>query len=85
MGGTLGGFWGLYEGLRNPEARTTKLRINSVLNACARRAPFLGNNLSVVGQCPFLSGQKRLRCDCGGQYANFLYFFFFFFFFYLQL
>lgn len=44
----IGGVWGLFEGLAHPEARTSKLRINSVLNACTRRGPFLANNMGIV-------------------------------------
>ncbi|XP_002158574.3 mitochondrial import inner membrane translocase subunit Tim23 isoform X1 [Hydra vulgaris] len=43
-----GGVWGVMEGLRNPEGKTFKLRLNSLLNGCTRRGPFLGNNLAVV-------------------------------------
>ena len=47
-GSGLGGVWGVYEGLRNPDAKTSRLKINSVLNACGRRGPFLGNSFGVV-------------------------------------
>ncbi|XP_046858417.1 mitochondrial import inner membrane translocase subunit tim23-like [Xenia sp. Carnegie-2017] len=43
-----GGSWGLYEGLRNPDGRTFKLRMNSVLNGCTRRGPFVANSLGVL-------------------------------------
>lgn len=45
---TIGGVWGLLEGVRNPDGLTTKLRLNSVLNGCTRRGPFLANSLGVV-------------------------------------
>jgi len=45
---SIGGIWGLQEGLRNPDGRTFKLRLNSVLNGCTRRGPFLANSLGVV-------------------------------------
>jgi len=45
---TVGGTWGLLEGLRNPDGRTMKLRLNSVLNGMTRRGPFLANSLGVV-------------------------------------
>lgn len=45
---TIGGVWGLAEGLRNPDGSTFKLRLNSVLNGCTRRGPFLSNSLGVV-------------------------------------
>lgn len=44
----VGGIWGLAEGLRRPDGTTFKLRLNSVLNGCTRRGPFLGNSLAVV-------------------------------------
>ncbi|PFX32833.1 mitochondrial import inner membrane translocase subunit Tim23-like [Stylophora pistillata] len=44
----VGGTWGLYEGLRNPDGKTMKLRINSVLNGCTRRGPSFGNSLGVI-------------------------------------
>ena len=46
---TVGGTWGLYEGLRNPDGRTMKLRLNSVLNGMTRRGPFVANSLGVLG------------------------------------
>jgi len=45
---TFGGMWGLAEGIRNPDGSTLKLRVNSVLNGCTRRGPFLANSLGVV-------------------------------------
>jgi len=45
---TIGGVWGTMEGLRNPDGSTFKLRLNSVLNGCTRRGPFLANSLGVV-------------------------------------
>ena len=47
----MGGVWGVSEGLRRPEGKTLRLRMNSVLNGCTRRGPFLGNTLSVLGEC----------------------------------
>lgn len=44
----IGGTWGLFEGLSHPEAKTTKLRINSILNSCTRRGPFLANNMGII-------------------------------------
>ena len=38
---TLGGAWGLQEGLRRSAGQPPKLRLNSVLNAVTRRGPFL--------------------------------------------
>lgn len=46
---TIGGVWGLAEGLRRPEGKTLRLRLNSVLNGCTRRGPFLANTAAVLG------------------------------------
>jgi import inner membrane translocase subunit TIM23 len=45
---TVGGAWGLQEGLRRSAAQPPKLRLNSVLNAVTRRGPFLGNSAGVI-------------------------------------
>ncbi len=45
---TVGGAWGLQEGLRRSYAQPPKLRLNSVLNAVTRRGPFLGNSAGVI-------------------------------------
>ncbi|EPE28715.1 hypothetical protein GLAREA_09836 [Glarea lozoyensis ATCC 20868] len=45
---TVGGAWGLQEGLRRSHAQPPKLRLNSVLNAVTRRGPFLGNSAGVI-------------------------------------
>lgn len=45
---TLGGAWGLQEGLRRSNGQPPKLRLNSVLNAVTRRGPFLGNSAGVI-------------------------------------
>ncbi|KAI1777872.1 Tim17-domain-containing protein [Hypoxylon cercidicola] len=45
---SLGGAWGLQEGLRRSAGQQPKLRLNSVLNAVTRRGPFLGNSAGVV-------------------------------------
>ncbi|KAH6653902.1 putative mitochondrial import inner membrane translocase subunit TIM23 [Truncatella angustata] len=45
---TIGGAWGLQEGLRRSANQPPKLRLNSVLNAVTRRGPFLGNSAGVV-------------------------------------
>lgn len=55
---TAGGTWGLWEGLRRPEGRTTRLRMNSILNGCTRRGPFLGNTAAVLGK------RERERREC---------------------
>jgi hypothetical protein len=40
--------------MRHVEATSTRLRINTVLNAVTKRGPFIGNSFAVVG---------RQRCD----------------------
>ena len=45
---TIGGAWGLQEGLRRSNGQPPKLRLNSVLNAVTRRGPFLGNSAAVI-------------------------------------
>ncbi|KAI5362249.1 hypothetical protein Slin15195_G059000 [Septoria linicola] len=46
---TLGGVWGLREGLSKlPSTAPPKLRLNSALNSITRRGPFLGNSAGVV-------------------------------------
>lgn len=46
---TLGGAWGLAEGLqRTPATAPPKIRLNGVLNSVTRRGPFLGNSAGVV-------------------------------------
>ncbi|KAI0024715.1 Tim17/Tim22/Tim23/Pmp24 family-domain-containing protein [Xylariomycetidae sp. FL0641] len=60
---TIGGAWGLQEGLRRSAGQPPKLRLNSVLNAITRRGPFLGNSAGVVAityNC-FNSGIGMLR------------------------
>lgn len=49
--GTLavGGLWGLSDGLRNPIGQKSyRLRLNSVVNGCTARGPFLANNISAL-------------------------------------
>lgn len=46
---TLGGTWGMVEGLRrSPATAPPKLKLNSVLNSMTRRGPFLGNSAGVI-------------------------------------
>ena len=45
---TLGGAWGLQEGLRRTAGQPPKLRLNGVLNSVTRRGPFLGNSAGVI-------------------------------------
>ncbi|CAH0043252.1 unnamed protein product [Clonostachys solani] len=45
---SIGGAWGLQEGLRRSAGQAPKLQLNSVLNAVTRRGPFLGNSAGVV-------------------------------------
>ncbi|KAK4212913.1 mitochondrial import inner membrane translocase subunit tim23 [Rhypophila decipiens] len=48
---SIGGAWGLQEGLRRSVDQPPKLRLNSVLNSITRRGPFLGNSAGVVAIC----------------------------------
>ncbi|KAH8594994.1 Tim17/Tim22/Tim23/Pmp24 family-domain-containing protein [Bisporella sp. PMI_857] len=45
---TIGGAWGMREGLRKSHGQPPKLRLNSTLNAITRRGPFLGNSAAVI-------------------------------------
>ncbi|PWY62149.1 Tim17-domain-containing protein [Aspergillus eucalypticola CBS 122712] len=46
---TLGGAWGLAEGLKKtPVTAPPKIRLNGALNSITRRGPFLGNSAGVV-------------------------------------
>ncbi|KAK4166720.1 Tim17/Tim22/Tim23/Pmp24 family-domain-containing protein [Cladorrhinum sp. PSN259] len=45
---SLGGAWGLQEGLRKSADQPPKLKLNTVLNSITRRGPFLGNSAGVV-------------------------------------
>lgn len=46
---TLGGTWGMIEGLRrSPASAPPKIRLNSVLNSVTRRGPFLGNSAGII-------------------------------------
>lgn len=58
LGGSMvGGAWGLFEGLRRPDGKSMAIRINSVLNACGRRGPFVGNRLgSLAFMYTFIDG-----------------------------
>ncbi|KXX78024.1 Mitochondrial import inner membrane translocase subunit tim23 [Madurella mycetomatis] len=51
LGLSIGGAWGLQEGLRKSADQPPKLRLNSVLNSVTRRGPFLGNSAGVVAIC----------------------------------
>ncbi|PJF19412.1 Tim17 domain-containing protein [Paramicrosporidium saccamoebae] len=44
----VGGSWGLLDGLRNPAGRTTRLRLNCILNSMTARGPFVANNLGIL-------------------------------------
>ncbi|RUS31534.1 putative mitochondrial import inner membrane translocase subunit TIM23 [Jimgerdemannia flammicorona] len=46
---TLGGAWGLAEGVRKGSAAPNfKIRVNGMLNSITRRGPFVGNSVGVV-------------------------------------
>ena len=46
----MGGLWGLSDGLRRPEGKNIRLRLNSILNGLTRRGPFMGNTLATLGE-----------------------------------
>ncbi|KAI9590997.1 Tim17-domain-containing protein [Syncephalis fuscata] len=47
---TLGGAWGLMEGLRSTRnlPPSFKVRLNGVLNGCTRRGPYLANSVGIL-------------------------------------
>ncbi|KAG0196019.1 Mitochondrial import inner membrane translocase subunit tim23 [Mortierella sp. GBA30] len=45
---SLGGAFGLYEGLRSSPSPALKIRLNTVLNSMTRRGPFIGNSAGVM-------------------------------------
>jgi len=45
---SIGGAWGLQDGLRRSAGQAPKLKLNAVLNAVTRRGPFLGNSAGVI-------------------------------------
>eukprot|EP00042_Codosiga_hollandica_P051578 m.636340 g.636340 ORF g.636340 m.636340 type:complete len:211 (-) comp58308_c0_seq1:165-797(-) len=47
-GHAIGGPWGLYEGLRHPEATSARLKINTVLNGITKRGPMVGNSFAIL-------------------------------------
>ena len=50
VGLVVGGTWGLYEGVTKPEGRTSRLRMNSILNGLTRRGPFMANTAASLGE-----------------------------------
>lgn len=59
-----GGSWGFYEGLSKPEGRTTRLRMNSILNGVTRRGPFVGNTAASLGEREREREQVLLLVHC---------------------
>ncbi|KZZ93231.1 mitochondrial import inner membrane translocase subunit tim23 [Moelleriella libera RCEF 2490] len=45
---SIGGAWGLKDGLQKSAGQPPKLRMNAILNGMTRRGPFLGNSAGVV-------------------------------------
>ncbi|GAO14165.1 uncharacterized protein UV8b_06576 [Ustilaginoidea virens] len=45
---SIGGAWGLKDGLQKSVGQPPKLRMNAILNGMTRRGPFLGNSAGVV-------------------------------------
>jgi mitochondrial import inner membrane translocase subunit TIM23 len=48
IGLSVGGAWGLYEGVKQPIGSTFRLKLNSALNSVTRRGPFVGNSAGVM-------------------------------------
>ncbi len=46
-----GAVWGVYDGLRNAEGTSLRLRGNSLLNGLTRRGPYMGNTFAILGEC----------------------------------
>lgn len=70
---SVGGAWGLQEGLRRSAGQAPKLQLNSVLNAVTRRGPFLGNSagtIAITYNCiNSLIGQFRGKHDAANSVA----------------
>lgn len=70
---SVGGAWGLQEGLRRSPGQAPRLRLNAVLNAVTRRGPFLGNSAGAVAityNCiNSLIGQFRGKHDAANSVA----------------
>ena len=50
-GMTVGGVWGVGEGIQRGTGLSTRLRATAIVNGLTRRGPFLANNFAVLGQC----------------------------------
>lgn len=48
LGLSIGGTWGLAEGLKKHADATPRIKLNGVLNSVTRRGPFLGNSAGVL-------------------------------------
>lgn len=70
---SVGGAWGLQEGLRRSAGQAPRLQLNAVLNAVTRRGPFLGNSLgsiAIVYNCiNSLIGSLRGKHDAANTVA----------------
>ncbi|RKP25698.1 Tim17/Tim22/Tim23/Pmp24 family-domain-containing protein, partial [Syncephalis pseudoplumigaleata] len=70
---TIGGAWGLVEGLRSTRhlPPSFKVRLNGVLNGCTRRGPYLGNSVGILAMiytCANASiGKVRGKHDLAGS------------------
>lgn len=70
---SVGGVWGLRDGLMKSPGQPPKLRMNAILNGMTRRGPFLGNSAGVVAivyNCiNSLIGTLRGKHDAGNTVA----------------
>lgn len=65
---SVGGTWGLVDGLRNPAGRSSnRLRLNCIMNSCTARGPFVANNLAMVALLYNLLHGAVIRARKGQQ------------------
>ncbi|KAI9137911.1 Tim17/Tim22/Tim23/Pmp24 family-domain-containing protein [Paraphysoderma sedebokerense] len=59
-----GGAYGLYLGWKTPlEIKSTRLRVNAMLNACTTKGPFAGNSVGIIAMMynSFNAGIRNMR------------------------
>ena len=52
-GMTIGGVWGVGEGIQRGAGLSSRLRTTGIVNGVTRRGPFMANNLAVLGELSF--------------------------------
>ena len=52
-GMTIGGVWGVGEGIQRGAGLSSRLRATGIVNGVTRRGPFMANNLAVLGELSF--------------------------------